>query len=423
MLDIHTVRAEPEKIRQGLESKGVTGDPVEELLDLDRRRRDLQSRSDQMKKERNERSRNIGEIIKAGGDAVGLKEEMRRLSEEIKSVDLELKTLETSQQELLLATPNIPHESVPVGGGEQDNVIVEQWGEKPSFDFEPRPHWEIGEELGLLDFPRATKISGANFPLLKGSLARLERSLISWMIDFHTRENGYLEIAPPYLVNRNTMTGTGQLPKMEEDMYLCQVDDLFLIPTAEVPVTNLHSGEILNAVQLPLFFVAQTPCFRREAGSYGKETRGLTRVHQFNKVELVKLVIPETSYEELEKLRSNAEEILRKLGLHYRVLELCTGDLSFAAAKCYDLEVWAPGMQRYLEVSSCSNFEDFQARRMGIRFRRESGSKAELVHTLNGSGLALPRTLIAILETCQRPDGTVEIPEVLRPWYGADILE
>jgi len=423
MLDIHLVRSEPKKFKEKLQTKGVSPELVDELLSLDTRRREIQSQSDEMRKERNERSREIGKLLKEKKDATGLKEQMRNLGDKIKEMEQELKTLLEKQKELLLGIPNIPHQSVPVGETEEQNRPVSGWGEKPVFDFEPRTHWDLGGALDMLDFPRATKITGTNFPLLKGNLAKLERALISWMIDVHTRENGFLEIAPPYLVNRNAITGTGQLPKLEEDMYRCDTDDYFLIPTAEVPITNLHAEEILNAVQLPLYYVSYTPCFRREAGSYGKDTRGLTRVHQFNKVELVKMVLPETSYEELESLRKNAEGILQRLGLHYRVVELCTGEISFAAAKCYDLEVWAPGMQNYLEVSSCSNFEDYQARRMGIRFRRESGAKTEYVHTLNGSGLALPRTLIALMESYQRKDGNIAIPEALRPYFGGDLLK
>lgn len=423
MLDIHLIRSDALKVKEKIKTKGMTDQLIDQLLILDSRRRELQSKSDEMKMERNESSKQIGAMIKEGKDVTELKEAVRVLSDKIKTMDQDLKELEIKQHQILLSIPNLPHDTVPQGKTDQDNVLVSDWGEKPQFDFKPRSHWEIGETMDILDFQRATKITGANFPLLKGGLAKLERCLISWMIDIHVREHGYVEIAPPYIVNRNTMIGTGQLPKLEEDMYRCEVDDFFLIPTAEVPVTNLHSNEILNAVKLPIYYVACTPCFRREAGSYGKDTRGLTRIHQFSKVEMVKMVLPETSYEELESLRKNAEEILRRLGLHYRVLELCTGELSFSASKCYDLEVWAPGMGRYLEVSSCSNFEDYQARRMQIRFRRESSAKAELVHTLNGSGLALPRTLIALLETYQRPDGTVTIPEVLRPYYGSDILE
>ena len=422
MLDIRFVRENSEEVKEKLRTKGMPGDLIDQLLEIDARRRDLQSKSDEMKKKRNERSREIGALIKRGEDPTSQKEEIRKLSDNIKENDSMLKSLETDQHQLLLSIPNLPHEGAPVGQSEEDNVFVSEWGEKPSFDFDPKPHWDLGEELDLLDFPRATKLSGAHFSLLKADLARLERALMAWMIDLHVKEHAFVEVAPPYLVTRQTMTGTGQLPKLEEDMYRCEVDDLFLIPTAEVPVTNIHKDEILNAIELPVYYVACTPCFRREAGSYGKETRGLTRMHQFNKVELVKLVLPETSYDELESLRRNAEEVLRRLGLHYRVLELCTADLSFAAARCYDLEVWAPGMKRYLEVSSCSNFEDFQARRIGIKFRRKEGEKPELVHTLNGSGLALPRTIIALLETYQNPDGSITIPDPIRPYFGADAI-
>ncbi|MBN1901321.1 serine--tRNA ligase [Candidatus Sumerlaeota bacterium] len=422
MLDIHLIRTDALKVKEKLHSKGMTDQLIDEVLILDGRRREYQASSDELKQERNERSKKIGGLIKEGRDVTELKESVRILSDKIRKMDQDLKELEEKQHGILLSIPNLPHDTTPIGKTGEDNKFVGEWGEKPHFDFKPRCHWEIGESLDILDFPRATKITSANFPLLKGGLAKLERCLISWMIDLHVREHGFREIAPPYLVNRNAMKGTGQLPKMEEDMYHCEVDDLFCIPTAEVPVTNIHSNEILSGSDLPIYYAAYTPCFRREAGSYGKDTRGLTRVHQFSKVELVKLTLPETSYEELESLRKNAEEALRRLGLHYRIVELCAGDLSFSAAKCYDLEVWAPGMERYLEVSSCSNFEDFQARRMQIRFRREPGAKAELAHTLNGSGLALPRTLIALLETCQRADGTVTIPEVLRPYYGSDVL-
>ncbi|HOE64184.1 MAG TPA: serine--tRNA ligase [Candidatus Sumerlaeota bacterium] len=423
MLDIQLIRSNPDDVKKRLRAKRVDESLVDGILNLDKRRREIQSKSDEMKKTRNERSKEIGNLVKQGQDASALKEETRLLGERIKDLDVDLKNIEEEQHQLLLTIPNMPHESVPVGESEESNAVVGEWGQKPNFHFEPKPHWEIGEKLDILDLPRATKIAGSGFPLLKGSLARLERTLISWMLDLHSREHGYVETAPPYLVNRKSMTGTGQLPKMEDDMYLCQVDDLFLIPTAEVPVTNIHADEILNGAQLPVYYVAYTPCFRREAGSHGKETRGLTRVHQFSKVELVKLVKPETSYNELETLLKNAEEVLRRLGLHYRVVALCSGDLSFSAAKCYDIEVWAPGMQKYLEVSSCSNFEDFQARRAGLKFRREAGAKPEFVHTLNGSGVALPRLMIALLETYQQPDGTVKIPDAIRGIFGADVLK
>jgi seryl-tRNA synthetase len=313
---------------------------------------------------------------------------------------------------------------VPVGRTEDDNVVVRHWGEKPAFDFRPVPHWDIGEALDLIDFRRASVIAGSNFSLFKGQGARLVRALVAFMLDVHTRTHGYTEVWPPSLANRDSMAGTGQLPKLEEDMYLCNVDDFFLIPTAEVPLTNLHRGEILEGDLLPLCYTAYSPCFRREAGSYGKETRGLNRVHQFDKVELVKFVEPATSYDELENLVGNAEAVLRALGLHYRVNLLCTGELSFAAAKCYDLEVWSPGQERWLEVSSCSNFEDFQARRAGIRYRPSEGGKSRYVHTLNGSGVALPRTIIAIMETYQTADGKLRVPEALVPFMdGVEVIE
>jgi seryl-tRNA synthetase len=341
---------------------------------------------------------------------------MRELSQRISDQDRQRKKLEQDIQKLLLSIPNLPHPSVPVGADESCNVAIRSWGENPEFDFEPRPHWEIGKILDILDFPRASKVAGSGFLMLKGRGAKLQRALINFMLDIHTKKHGYQEVLPPFLSNRACMTGTGQLPKLEEDMYLLENDDLFLIPTAEVPVTNLHREEILNRDDLPLYYCAYTACFRREAGAYGKDTRGMIRVHQFDKVELVKFVKPETSYQELESLTQNAEEILQLLGLPYRVRALCTGDLSFAAAKCYDIEVWASGLNNYLEVSSCSNYEDFQARRMSIKYREKPDAKPHLVHTLNGSGVALPRTVIALLENYQTKKGTVKIPQVLRPY-------
>lgn len=316
---------------------------------------------------------------------------------------------------LLLRIPNIPSADTPIGKDEKDNVVVKTWGNRKVFDFTPLPHWELGRILDILDLERSSKISGSGFILLKGLGAKLERALFSFMLDLHTREHGYTELFPPFLVNRTAMTGTGQLPKLEEDMYRTAVDDLFLVPTAEVPVTNIHRDEIFSYKDLPVYYTAYTPCFRREAGSYGKDTRGIIRVHQFNKVELVKLVRPETSYHELELLVGNAEKVLQLLGLEYRIVKLCTGDMSFAAAKCYDIEVWSPGLDKFLEVSSCSNFEDFQSRRINVRFRDEDG-KIGFVHTLNGSGLALPRTVIALLETYQQKDGSIVIPDVLYPY-------
>jgi seryl-tRNA synthetase len=354
------------------------------------------------------------------------KNELRALSKELKEktkdAEGQLKEIEGQLEQILMTVPNMPHASVPSGKSEQDNVVVRVVGEKPKFDFEPKPHWDVGEGLGVLDFERAAKVSGARFAVYRGLLAKLERSLIAFMLDTHT-SRGYTEVLPPFLVNRASMTGTGQLPKFEEDSFkTCGDPELFLVPTAEVPVTNLHRDEILDVDQLPIKYCAYTPCFRREAGSYGKDTRGLIRQHQFQKVELVKFSRPENSYEEHESLTNDAEEILKRLGLHYRVVALSAGDLGFSAAKCYDLEVWLPAQQAYREISSCSNFEDFQARRAGIRFRPTTKDKPQHVHTLNGSGLAVGRTVVAILENYQQQDGSVVVPEVLRPYMGVDVI-
>ncbi|RMF64811.1 MAG: serine--tRNA ligase, partial [Calditrichaeota bacterium] len=358
-----------------------------------------------------------------GKDAGAEIAEMRAVSEEIKQRDAEINAVEEQIRDIQIWIPNLPHASVPVGENEKDNVEVRRWGEPEEKGFQPRPHWEVAEKLGIVDFARGAKVTGAFFVSYRGLGAKLERALINFMLDLHIEKHGYTEISPPFVVNRTSMFATAQLPKLEEDMYLAEVDDLFLIPTAEVPVTNLHRDEILAEKDLPIAYTAYTPCFRREAGTYGKDTRGLVRIHQFDKVEMVKFVQPESSYDELEHLLANAEEVLQLLKLPYRVIELCTADLSFAAAKCYDIEVWAPGVERWLEVSSCSNFEDFQARRGNIRFRRVSSGKPEFVHTLNGSGLALPRTVIAILENYQTEEGTVIVPDVLRDYLGTEILE
>jgi seryl-tRNA synthetase len=349
---------------------------------------------------------------------------MRAVGKHIKEYDEQLKTVGAKLENLLLWIPNVPHESVPVGRGEEDNKVVRVWGGPPEFDFKPLAHWDIAEALDIIDFKRGALISASNFVVFKGAGARLARAIINFMLDLHTTKHGYREISPPALVNRASMTGTGQLPKLEVDMYHCSTDDLFLIPTAEVPLTNLHRDEILDGGKMPIYYTAYTPCFRREAGSYGKDTRGLNRVHQFDKVELVKFVAAETSYQELEKLVADAEEVLQAFGLHYRVNLLCTGELSFSASKCYDLEAWSPGQQKWLEVSSCSNFEDFQARRMGLRYRPAAGERVRYAHTLNGSGVALPRTIIAILETYQTKDGKVRVPEVLVPYMGGvEVIE
>ncbi|MBI5097475.1 MAG: serine--tRNA ligase, partial [Nitrospirae bacterium] len=349
--------------------------------------------------------------------AEGLLAEMKGVSEEIKKLEGDIACIENEENDILLTLPNLPHESVPAGISEKDNVEIRQWGEIPRFTFEPRPHWQIGEDLEIIDFQRASNIAGARFALLRGAGALLERALINFMLDLHTREHGYTEVLPPFMVNRKSMTGTGQLPKFEDELFKLERDGYYLIPTAEVPITNIHQGEILRNDALPVYYTACTPCFRREAGSYGTDTRGLIRQHQFNKVELVKFSRPEDSYNELEKLTRDAEDILKRLGLSYRVVALCTGDMGFSAAKTYDIEVWLPGQDTFREISSCSNFEDFQARRADIRYKTGTG-KTGYVHTLNGSGLAVGRTLVAILENYQQEDGTVVIPDVLKPYMG-----
>lgn len=417
MLDIHVIRNNPDKVKQAIINKHETAANVDTILALDAQHRSMIFACEQLKSKRNEKSKEVNALKKSGQDASSLIEETRDIGDKIKSIEENLHGMDAQINDLLLRIPNIPAADVPIGKDANDNAIVKSWGERKAFDFTPLPHWELGGNLNILDLERSSKITGSGFILLKGLGARLERSLFSLMLDVHTRDHGYTELFTPFLVNRTSMTGTGQLPKLEDDMYRIPSDDLFLVPTAEVPVTNIHRDEILSFKELPLYYTAYTPCFRREAGSYGKDTRGIMRVHQFNKVELVKLVRPETSYRELELLLGNAEKILQILGLEYRVAKLCTGDMSFAAAKCYDIEVWAPGLNKFLEVSSCSNFEDFQARRINVRFRGED-NKLRFVHTLNGSGLALPRTVIAILETYQQKDGSITIPDVLQPYMG-----
>ncbi len=415
MLDLKFVRQNADLVREAIANKGEKVD-LNRFLSLDQEYRDLLVRGDRLKHERNVVSKQIGALPGKDQEAGEQMAKMREVSRQIKDLDTRGKVLEGEIQQIAMAIPNIPHSSVPIGRDDGDNVEIKRWGELPQFDFQPLPHWEIGERLDILDLKASSKISGSGFILFKGLGALLERALISFMLDLHTREHGYLEVAPPFLVNRKSMEGTGQIPKLSEDMYLCEQDDLFLIPTAEVPLTNIHREDILRGDDLPQNYVAYTACFRREAGSYGKDTRGITRVHQFDKVELVKFVRPERSYDELENLLGHAEKVLQLLNLPYRIRVLCTGDLSFAAAKCYDIEVWAAGQDKFLEVSSCSNFGDFQARRSGIRFRETPGARSEYVHTLNGSGVALPRTVIAILENCQTASGDVLIPEVLRPY-------
>jgi seryl-tRNA synthetase len=420
MLDIRLVREEADRVRRGCEAKGIPAH-VDKILEVDAERRRLLQDLEALQRERNSRSREIGRKMKAGEDAGADQAEVRHLGERIKELEEARRGLEDRLQELMLEVPNLPDPSVPIGKDAADNVIVREVGPEPRFDFEPKPHWEIGEELGILDFERGVKITGSGFPVYRGWGAKLERALISYFLDAHGGDGGYEEIFPPILVNADSATGTGQLPDKEDQMYVAARDDLYLVPTAEVPVTNLHRDEILPVEKLPLRYVAYTPNFRREAGSHGRDVRGLNRVHQFNKVELVHFVEPAKSEEELEKLLAAAEGVLRALGLRYRVVLLCTGDMGFTQTKTYDLEVWAPGQGKWLEVSSCSCFGDFQARRMRIRYRPEAGKPA-FVHTLNGSGLATPRTYVGILETYQRADGSVEIPEVLRRYVGTDVI-
>ena len=417
MLDLKTLREKADEIEKRLKTRDA-GLSLARFKELDDKRRAIIKEVEGLKNRRNTVSEEIGRLKREGKPAEDKVLEMREVSARIKTLDKELKEIETAVREILMTLPNIPHESVPVGESNEDNVEVRRWGKPQDFPFEPKAHWDIGEGLDILDFGRAAKLAGARFALYKGLGARLERALINFMLDLHTQEHGYTEILPPFMVNRKTMTGTGQLPKFEEDLFKIDGWDHFLIPTAEVPVTNIFADEIIDGSRLPIYYTAYTPCFRKEAGAAGKDTRGLIRQHQFNKVELVKFTTPETSYDELESLLANAEEVLQKLNLPYHVVVLCTGDLGFSATKTYDIEVWMPQQQVYREISSCSNFEDFQARRAGIRFRRKQGEKAELVHTLNGSGLAVGRTTAAILENYQQEDGSVIIPEVLRPYMG-----
>lgn len=411
MLDIKFIRANPELVRNAIRNKNEKAD-LDALLEADELRRKLQFDFDQLKARQNQVSQTIAQKKKAKEDATDLLQEMSAVADEIKTLNTALNDANARLENLLLQVPNVPHPSVPVGSDESANKIVREWGSKPCFDFEPLDHLEIAERNRLLDLPRGAKLSGSGFPVYTDRGAALERALINFMLNFHIQEHGYTEVSVPVLVNRKTMTGTGQLPKLEDDMYRVDLDDLFLIPTAEVPVTNLHADEVLRQDQLPLKYVSYTPCFRREAGSYGKDTRGLQRLHQFNKVEMVRLVEPESSYNALEEMLLDAERILQALGLHYRVVQLCTGDLSFASAKTYDLEVWAPGVGKYLEVSSVSNFDDFQARRANIRYRDKDG-KPRFLHTLNGSGLATPRLFIALLENYQNAAGGVDLPTPL----------
>jgi seryl-tRNA synthetase len=419
MLDIKLVRTDPERVRAGMAKRGANV-PLDEFLRLDEERRKGLAEVEQLKNRRNVVSKEVGKLKAQGQDASAIIKEMQEVGERIGRLDQEIREIEERLQQILLVIPNIPHESVPVGKDETENPVIRTWGEPRQFDFEPKTHDEVGVGLGMMDFERAAKISGARFVVMRRWGARLERALVNLMLDLHTREHGYTEIFPPFLVNRASMIGTGQLPKFEEDMFKCTPGDFYLIPTAEVPVTNLHRDEILDAEALPIKYAAYTACFRAEAGSAGRDTKGIIRQHQFNKVELVKFTKPEESYAEHERLVRDAEAVLQTLGLPYRVVLLCSGDQGFSAAKCYDLEVWLPSFNMYREISSCSNFEDFQARRANIRYRPAAGAKPEFVHTLNGSGVAVGRTVAAILENYQNADGSVTVPEALRPYLGTE---
>ena len=417
MLDLKFIRSNLDKVKEMLKNRGYDLD-ISVFESVDKERREILSTLESLRHQRNRVSDDIATLKKKGEDASQIIAEMKKVSDEIKEREAELSQVEDKINPFLMIVPNMPHESVAIGVDENDNPEIRTWGEIREMDFEPLPHWEIGERLEILDFPRASKIAGARFALYRGAGALLERALINFMLDVHTREHGYTEVLPPFMVNSAAMTGTGQLPKFKEDLFKIEGWDYYLIPTAEVPVTNIHREEILREEDLPLYYVSYTPCFRSEAGSYGKDTRGLIRQHQFNKIELVKFSRPEESWDELEKLTNDAEEILKRLELPHRVVSLCTGDLGFSAAKTYDLEVWLPGQNLYREISSCSNFSEFQARRAGIRFKKKGASGTQLVHTLNGSGLAVGRTLVAVLENYQQKDGSVVIPEALKPYMG-----
>jgi len=415
MLDIRRIRESEQEVRQGLKNRGADTTAIDKVVELDRERRKLLTEVEALKNRRNVVSKEIGALKKKGENTDKIQAETRELGDKIAAIDVQVREIDAQLEGQMLLIPNLPHSSIPVGPDKYSNKVVREYGKPATFNFKPKTHVELGDNLGIFDFDRATKITGAGFPLFVGMGARLQRALIQFMLDLHIREHGYTELWPPVVCNSASMRGTGQLPKMADDMYHVTQDDLWLIPTAEVPVTNFYRDEILDK-PLPIYLTAYTSCFRREAGSAGKETRGLIRVHQFDKVEMVKFVEPETSYNELESLVMNAEDVLKRLGLHYRVLMLCSGDISFSAAKCYDLELWAPGQNDWLEVSSCSNFEDFQARRANIRYKKDG--KTRFVHTLNGSGVALARLVVAILENYQQADGSVILPEALVPYMG-----
>ncbi|MEM1506276.1 serine--tRNA ligase [Domibacillus sp. 8LH] len=418
MLDMKYLRSHFAEVKERLKFRGEDMSAFEDFEELEKKRRELLGQTEELKSKRNTVSQEVARLKKEKQDADALITEMREVGEKIKELDTELRETEEKLEQLMLRMPNIPHESVPAGDSEEDNVEIRKWGSVPEFSFEAKPHWDLATDLDILDFERAGKVTGSRFTFYKGAGSKLERALISFMLDLHTEEHGYTEMMPPYMVNRGSMTGTGQLPKFEEDAFRIEAEDYFLIPTAEVPVTNYHRDEILNGEDLPIAYAAYSACFRSEAGSAGRDTRGLIRQHQFNKVEMVRFVKPEDSYAELEKLTGHAEKVLQLLGLPYRVLDMCSADLGFTAAKKYDIEVWLPSYNEYKEISSCSNFEGFQARRANIRFRREKNGKPEHVHTLNGSGLAIGRTVAALLENYQQEDGSILIPEVLRPYMG-----
>ena len=425
MLDLKLIRENPELIRQGIKNKNES-DKLDELLKLDDQRRELILKADELKHKRNQVSSQIPQMKKTGKDVTGILSEMKNVSDQISNLDSRLNEIESKVEDILLYIPNLPHKSVPVGMNAENNVEVRQWL-PDGFTFENNgkvlDHIELGKKLSILDFERGAKISGSGFPLYTGKGATLERALINFMLDYHLENHNYSEVFPPFLVNRDSMKGTGQLPKMADDMYYIEKDELYPIPTAEVPVTNIYRNEIINENELPIKHVGYSACFRREAGSYGKESKGFLRVHQFNKVEMVKIVKPENSYNELEKLVNDAEDILKALKIPYRIILLCTGDLSFAAAKCYDIETWSPAENKWLESSSCSNFENFQARRANIRFRNEQTKKPEFVHTLNGSGLATSRLMVSLLENYQTPEGKVIVPEVLQKYTNFSIID
>ncbi|ADO76182.1 serine--tRNA ligase [Halanaerobium praevalens] len=422
MLDMRFIRENPEVVAKAMEKRNMES-PISEFQELDDKRRDLLYEAENLKNKRNINSDKIGELKRNGEDASDLISEMQTVSARIKELDQKVDEVETKLNKLLLSIPNIPNQSVPVGSDEADNKEIKKWGEPRKFDFDYKAHWDLGEDLDILDFERGGKVTGTRFTFLKGAGARLERALINFMLNLHTDEHGYKEVFPPFIANADSMTGTGQLPKFEKDMFKLEGLDYYLIPTAEVPVTNMYRDEILDVEQLPEYLTAYSACFRAEAGAHGRDTRGIIRQHQFNKVEMVKFVKPEDSYAELEKITADAEDVLQRLELPYRVVSLCTGDLTFSSAKTYDLEVWMPAYDSYREISSCSNFEDFQARRAGIRYRPEPNASTKFVHTLNGSGLAIGRTVAAILENYQNEDGTITVPKVLRDFMGTDIIK